>query len=237
MELDGAQGATGGAVTGESETPQASPKTYTEKELNDLVAARMSQRAWEVKKIEEREAAAAKKEAELKAWQTEREQAKAEAEKAELDAVLADPDATEGEKRRAIKAKEWLDKKIKEISDKAKAEAELDKRLTEKAEKLKRVELLERDEKLEALAAEKHVDLVALKKAADKITDPAQLAEIVDLLPKVVKEAPKVDSGKSMGGGGKPSITAMSNKELTKFLEQHKGKSALDLIREGIAKP
>jgi len=68
-------------------------------------------------------------------------------------------------------------------------------------DKLSKAEQAERTDKLEALAAEKGVDIESLKKAAEKITDFDVLSEIADLMTKTQKKTPKFDSGKDSGGG------------------------------------
>ena len=95
-------------------------------------------------------------------------------------------------------------KKIKLAADIRKFYEERDAFNKEKesmGDRLSKADAAERNEKLEALAAEKNVDVKALKKAAEKITDFDVLSEMADLFPKVQKETPHSDSGKQVGGG------------------------------------
>ena len=207
--------------TGEVTTKQGEATTSDEKELTSTAPED------EIKKLRSdlltfkgREAKARE---ELKQLRQEQAEAKVKSEAAaaqrELEEIELDPESPDYVKKRAAKAVEIYNRKMAGIAEKAKAEAELDKRLVEKGEYLTRADKIERAEKIEALASEKKVDLSALKKAAEFETDLEKIAHIADLLPRIQpKDTPSTDSGKTTSG----SPLA--------------GKSPRDLIEIGLSK-
>jgi len=224
-----------GEQTGEAQADltatsgDAGQTSYTPEQIRNLLSDLQAAKGREAKAREE-----------LKSHQLNIEKSKAESEaqarQREIDSIESSDDLSDSEKKQLIKAVDLKKKYSQELRDLNAKIEEKRKEAEGLSEKLSKVELAEKEDKLKSLAVEKGIDLDTLKKASAKINDFNALEEIADLLPKVRKEAPKFDSGKGLSAG-KPSINAMTMPELRAIRKKYPGREFTDLIKEGVLRP
>jgi len=171
----------------------AGQTSYTPEQIRNLLSDLQAAKGREAKAREE-----------LKSWQVNIEKSKADSEaqarQKEIDSIDSNDDLSDTEKKQLIKAVDLKKRYSQELRDLNVKIEEKRKEAEALGEKLTKVELSEKEDKLKSLADEKGIDLETLKKASAKINDFKDLEEIADLLPKVRKEAPKFDSGKGQTG-------------------------------------
>lgn len=232
---------TGEAEVKQGETSAEQKQTSIEEtpEFKKALSDHLAKAGREAKSLEAQKQEIEQKRQELAEWENQRKQAESEREMKELEAAANDPDATESDKKNIVRARDYLKKQIEAAKAEEKKLAEIRKELAENEPIINEIKQTKFMKAVTDYAGEVKVDIDELKKIIESrgIKDIEQAKLVADVMPKVQpKEAPKPDSGKGMGGSGKPSITAMSGKDLMVLTKKYK-MSAMELIQAGLASP
>jgi hypothetical protein len=205
---------------GETSANEQSTSIESTPEFQKALSDHLAKAGREAKSLAEREAAISKREQATAEREAAQAQAKAQAELRELDEALNDPDATEGERQKIVRAKDFLKKTIAE----ARAEAErlnaLKKEISDNNELVKEIQSAKFQKSVREIAAELKVDPDDLLSTvtSEKVENLDTVKLIAKAKPKITVTPPKVDSGKSIGGSNLnyDDITRMSPAEYQK---------------------
>jgi hypothetical protein len=172
----------------------ASPRTFTESEVEKIKSDALAQAGRDAKRLAEREKAAEAREKSASEAESRIQKEKDERELSELESAARD-DPEEKPKLLDFKRK---------LADERRKQIERDRVITEREQKIAdkeaRLEALEFKEGLNDLALKYNVSVATLKDQVGEVKDMTVIEKIASLMPKSITPH-EPDSGKTTGGG------------------------------------